>query len=335
MSCNACITAGGDDLVSEDTIIPVQVQAPLSRSAHTPFSEAPSPSAESPAPAAEAPAPSAESPAPAAEAPAPRAESPAAPAAEPRAPEASPRRRPTLGERLHSSAQSLRSSAQSLRGRFGLRRAKQPVKLHVYHVGHSALIHSLNSALECVTHVGVYHGGIEFRGHEWSFGGPSGTRGEAGYEPGGVYKCEPRANPAHDYHESLELGGSELSAADFASVIARLRVAWPGEGYDLCHRNCVHFCAALAAELGVGPVPEWVNAMAGAGATVEDAAGRVGQLVRTISRTISGRLVGTTAEEGETADAPPRRCCFVGSAPRRAAPAVSESATPEKEGAGV
>ena len=130
MSCNACITAGGDDLVSEDTIIPVQVQAPLSRSAHTPFSEAPSPSAESPAPAAEAPAPSAESPAPAAEAPAPRAESPAAPAAEPRAPEASPRRRPTLGERLHSSAQSLRSSAQSLRGRFGLQRAKQPVKLH-------------------------------------------------------------------------------------------------------------------------------------------------------------------------------------------------------------
>ena len=92
---------------------------------------------------------------------------------------------------------------------------------------------------------------------------------------------------------------------------------------------------AVAAELGVGPVPEWVNAMAGAGATVEDAAGRVGQLVRTISRTISGRLVGTTAKEGETADAPPRRCCFVGSAPRRAAPAVSESATPEKEEAGV
>ena len=170
----------------------------------------------------------------------------------------------------------------------------------------------------CVTNVGVYHGGIEFRGREWSYGHSSGAPGEDGYEPGGVYECAPRANPAHEYRESLELGSSELSAADFAHALGRLRDAWRGERYDLCHRNCVHFCAALAAELGVGPVPEWVNCLAHAGAAVEDAAERLSGL-------------GATDEEGGPDDARSKRCCFFAGPPRhgtcRDAPAGAESAT--------
>ena len=153
-----CINADEEHVVDEDADHEAfEARAPQSHS----------PSVVAPAPASAPPSPSAEAPAPAAEVPAPGAESPlSAPAAEPRAPEAAPPlsrvpiersftakpRRPSLSARLRLSVS---SRASSLRGRFGLRHAKQPVQLNVYHVGHSALIRSLNSALECVTSGGV------------------------------------------------------------------------------------------------------------------------------------------------------------------------------------
>ena len=47
---------------------------------------------------------------------------------------------------------------------------------------------------------GVFHGGVEVFGREWSFGmceGPGVT---------GVYACEPAANPMYQYREAVTLG---------------------------------------------------------------------------------------------------------------------------------
>ncbi len=46
------------------------------------------------------------------------------------------------------------------------------------------------------------------------------------------------------------------------SVLLRLRGEWQGVTYDLLQRNCCHFCEALVAELGVGPLPGWLNRLA-------------------------------------------------------------------------
>jgi hypothetical protein len=77
----------------------------------------------------------------------------------------------------------------------------------------------------------------------------------------------------YTYRESVDLGTSPLAAADAAALVRRLAGEWDGAGYDLVARNCVHFCAALAAGLRCDPVPPWVNrAAAGADAAARAAA---------------------------------------------------------------
>lgn len=41
-----------------------------------------------------------------------------------------------------------------------------------------------------------------------------------------------------------------------------MRAEWQGNTYDLLARNCCHFCETFAAELGVGPIPGWLNRFA-------------------------------------------------------------------------
>merc|ERR1719282_274777 len=45
---------------------------------------------------------------------------------------------------------------------------------------------------------------------------------------------------------------------------------WLGEDYDLLRKNCCHFSNEFAKRLGVGPIPNWVLNLAGAGATCQD-----------------------------------------------------------------
>jgi hypothetical protein len=53
-------------------------------------------------------------------------------------------------------------------------------------------------------------------------------------------------------------------------VLESLKADWPGASYDLLTRNCCHFCEDMAARLGVGPVPGWLNRFAqGADATLQ------------------------------------------------------------------
>jgi hypothetical protein len=46
------------------------------------------------------------------------------------------------------------------------------------------------------------------------------------------------------------------------AILQRMRAEWLGSSYDLLTRNCCHFCEALAEELGVGPIPPWLNRFA-------------------------------------------------------------------------
>merc|ERR1719401_1615130 len=58
---------------------------------------------------------------------------------------------------------------------------------------------------------------------------------------------------------------------------------WNGEEYNLLNHNCCHFCDAFCRRLGVGPTPQWVTNLAGAGARlvngVAGAANAVNEIV--------------------------------------------------------
>lgn len=82
----------------------------------------------------------------------------------------------------------------------------------------------------------------------------------------------------------MTLGVTSLTPAQVRDVVALLSDAWPGDRYDLLTRNCVHFTAALAAELRVPPPPAWVNAAAGAADGVGRAAVGAAKTVKDAAR---------------------------------------------------
>merc|ERR1712224_741344 len=61
-----------------------------------------------------------------------------------------------------------------------------------------------------------------------------------------------------------------MSLEDVKLLLEQLGSEWPGASYDLLRRNCCHFCDDFCQKLGVGPIPQWVTNLAGAGATVDD-----------------------------------------------------------------
>eukprot|EP00884_Botryococcus_braunii_P018666 jgi/Botrbrau1/5483/Bobra.27_1s0026.1 len=135
------------------------------------------------------------------------------------------------------------------------------VLLHVYDVTKTAsdntntAIKRFNSVTRDVMGVGgVFHGGVEVNGAEWSYGFCD--------EGTGVYCCEPKKNPMYTYRESHALGTTVLSSLELQQVIADLQLAWQGAQYDLLTRNCCHFCEDFAARLRVNSIPAWVNRMA-------------------------------------------------------------------------
>lgn len=141
------------------------------------------------------------------------------------------------------------------------------VLLNVYDVtsAESQTTTSTINVINNVTHAlnlgGVFHGAVEVVGEEWSFGYC--VRGT------GVYACTPKQNPFYQHRETLLLGRTQKSKQEVAAIISRLKIEWPGASYNLLNRNCCHFCEDLSKELGVGPVPGWLNRFAaGAEATL-------------------------------------------------------------------
>jgi hypothetical protein len=135
------------------------------------------------------------------------------------------------------------------------------VTLSVYDIKHaenariSSAVTSLNTLTRNALNVGgIFHGGVEVFGDEWSFGYcPEGS---------GVYRCNPRMNPMYEYRESVPLGVTSLSPARASAAVAALRARWRGSDYEVLERNCNHFCEALCEALGCEGPPEWLNAFA-------------------------------------------------------------------------
>jgi len=127
--------------------------------------------------------------------------------------------------------------------------ATYPVTLHVYTIGG-----------------GAYHAAVEVHGREWQYGFGAGLGSIA---PG----------TGEGYREHLEprpMGHTTLSPAHVEEAIERLRPDWPGDAYNLLHKNCCHFARRFLEELGAHTLPEWVDAWTGkVTPTVEAAVGAV------------------------------------------------------------
>lgn len=67
---------------------------------------------------------------------------------------------------------------------------------------------------------GIFHGGIEVFGEEWSYGYTT--------RESGMYMCQPKDNPMYTYRESISLGKTNLSKYEVISTswLAFLDTAW-------------------------------------------------------------------------------------------------------------
>mmetsp|Transcript_59848 Transcript_59848/g.175593 ORF Transcript_59848/g.175593 Transcript_59848/m.175593 type:complete len:178 (+) Transcript_59848:68-601(+) len=136
-----------------------------------------------------------------------------------------------------------------------------PVYLHVYDLGCSGEMQTLNMLLSAVGS-GAFHCGVEVHGKEWSFNAT--TRGS------GVFTSQPRECPAHSYRTSVLMGHTMFSDEEVKTMCSVLRAEWKGPSYDMLTKNCCHFCDIFCRKLGVGPIPFWTTNLAGAGATVKN-----------------------------------------------------------------
>lgn len=144
-------------------------------------------------------------------------------------------------------------------------RATTPVLLHVYDVGHSSWIANLNSTTSAFG--GVFHGGVEVHGREFSFGGCEQA------DLCGIFGCKPRGCVLHTYRETVYLGDCRLGRTQVSSILKAMKKDWPGATYDMLRNNCCHFCNEFAIELGVGEIPSWTFRLAKVGAALKDAIG--------------------------------------------------------------
>mmetsp|Transcript_87018 Transcript_87018/g.259572 ORF Transcript_87018/g.259572 Transcript_87018/m.259572 type:complete len:401 (-) Transcript_87018:121-1323(-) len=111
---------------------------------------------------------------------------------------------------------------------------------------------------------GAFHAAVEVYNEEWSF-----YRTPNPTSCGVCRSLRPRHHPVHVYRQSVNLGSTSLRDWEVRYLIrGKLAAKWPGGGYDLLHRNCIHFCEELLLSLGVKPVPSWVRGLHETGASV-------------------------------------------------------------------
>lgn len=134
------------------------------------------------------------------------------------------------------------------------------VMLHIYDLSGNRVVEHANKLFRSLG-TGAFHAAVEVYGKEWSFGFcRSGT---------GVFSCPPKGCELHHYSESLHMGVTNVSRDSFEGLMEKLLRKWRGRDYDLLYKNCCHFCEDLCSALRVDPLPDWVNNLAGAGATLD------------------------------------------------------------------
>lgn len=141
------------------------------------------------------------------------------------------------------------------------------VRLHIYDLSGNRVVEQANKIFRSLG-TGAFHAAVEVYGKEWSFGFcRSGT---------GVFSCPPKGCELHHYSESLHMGVTNVSRDSFEGLIEKLVKKWRGRDYDLLYKNCCHFCEELCSALRVDPLPDWVNNLAAAGATLDKGFKRLG-----------------------------------------------------------
>lgn len=126
---------------------------------------------------------------------------------------------------------------------------------------------SIPNAMLCNTvfnTIGAFHAAVEVYNEEWSF-----YRTPNPTSCGVCRSLRPRHHPVHVYRQSVDLGSTSLKDWEVRYLIrGKLASKWPGGGYDLLHKNCIHFCDELVLSLGVKPVPAWVRGLHETGASL-------------------------------------------------------------------
>jgi len=148
------------------------------------------------------------------------------------------------------------------------------VLLNVYDVSDSELIQRINKATTVNDNLlvgGVFHGGVEVYQKEWSFGATEDSRT-------GIGAVWPRTHPQHTYRATIHMGNTKLDKDQVYAVLVRMAPEWPGNTYNLIHRNCCTFCNSFLKELGLRRIPGWVDRAARAASQVDKAV----QLARTL-----------------------------------------------------
>ena len=144
------------------------------------------------------------------------------------------------------------------------------------------------------THVpagGVFHAAIEVenlsRGLEWSYGYAS--------EGSGVFAIKAMQHPDHVFRETVVLGRTALSREQLLRRLRQMQADWAGEAYHLVRCNCISYCSSLSTELGVRPLPEWVDRFPRIGAGGLDIAESMAARAMSAKEAITSALVAGPA----------------------------------------
>lgn len=134
------------------------------------------------------------------------------------------------------------------------------MQLHVYDLGTGGGP-TFNKFLKPLG-TGVFHVGVEVHGWEWSY---SDISGDIDPRTTGVFSCAPRTCEGHTFSQSIDMGSTSVSSADFFRMTALLEKEWTIDMYDFLRHNCCHFADELCIRLGAGHLPSWIISLAGAG----------------------------------------------------------------------
>jgi len=155
----------------------------------------------------------------------------------------------------------------------------EPVYLHIYDLGDSAFVRSLNGALRGFGS-GAYHVGVEVYGQEWSYASMAESEAKlrsAMLIRSGISWYAPRTAEGHTYRETVSMGHTSLTKAEVFALTMRLGNDWRCDDYDMLTSNCCHFCDFFCRQMGVGPIPERLTSLAALGFSLlgsSDTAGR-------------------------------------------------------------
>lgn len=156
------------------------------------------------------------------------------------------------------------------------------VLLHVYELGKGTALAAAISGLNqlALGAGGAFHAAVEIvdvsDGLEWSYGHVE--------QGSGVYAVKAKTHPSHKFKQTLELGETSITRSELIHLILAMQELWLGSAYQVVQCNCITFCRAFSAALGVGPVPQWVDRLSRVVAAPFNAADSLGQTVRELVR---------------------------------------------------